>query len=144
LRLTTLESKSGSVTAWKFEKLVTCPLTLLAPKVALTTLSHWFCAFVLNSAGVTPAGTVAGSNGIVTVTGTANVVPCGVNANICPIGVRPGGSGGALADDWSTAIAVTTASAPGGISTFEPLGPSTVPPAEPMPEGAGCEPAAPL
>ena len=107
-----VRKSSSSTTTWPNEKLLTCAVTLLAPNAALATFSHWFCAFVLNSAGVVPAGTAAGSNGIVIVAGTANVVPCGVNANICPIGVRPGGSGGALSAVWSTAICVTTASAP--------------------------------
>src|SRR5688572_31840610 len=83
--------------------------------------------------GSDPAGTLAGSNGSVTVTGTAKVVPCGVNANVAPIGVIPLGSGTALAAICVIAIGVLTASAPGGITTFVPFGPFTVPPAGPIP-----------
>ena len=90
-----------------------------------------------------PAGTDAGSNGRVIVTGTANVVPCGVKANIWPLAVNPVGSAGAPAEVSAMAIVVSVPSAPGGISTFAPFGPVTVPPAAPITTVTGGVPAPP-
>jgi hypothetical protein len=130
---TGLPATSGGITTPASEKLEICAVTLSEPKTALGTCSHCVCELtVLNSCGVRPAGTVAGSKGSVMVTGNAKFVPCGVSAKVWPAMTKPEGNAGAPAEDCSMLMRTSAVSAPAGMTMLVPAGPLTVPPAAPM------------